>query len=600
MKKRKVIKKGSSDFKTIIEDNGYFVDKTMLIKDFMDDSSYTLLMPRPKRFGKTLNLSMIDHFYDIQKKESEKLFSEFAISKEIDFCKKHQNKYPVINISLKSIKETDWNKCLYKFKSIVSNLYQKNYYLLQSDKLEIHEKHIFKNIILKKTDEIELKESLFKLSIYLKKHFKQKVIILVDEYDAPIISAFNNTNSPIKSADKENKTYYQKVISFMQGFLGDVYKDNDDNLKKGLLTGVMRVGRESIFSEWNNFEVYGITSPYHADKFGFTKNETEELLSYFQLQNKIEDVAKWYDGYKFGDIKQIYNPWSIVTYVAKNKEGFKPHWVNTGSDTLIRDRILQPDIDKTYNNLQKLISGKNIIKDIEENFVFADFDTDRDLLWTLLTYSGYLTQVKQVDTETYELKIPNFEIKGIFKKMIIKWLSNKINFRKDLLISTSKSLINNNIRKFEIGFKQILDDTVSYFDFSPVRDSKGKEIKIPKEQFFHIYTLGLLTILSDDYIISSNRESGEGRYDIVLIPRNIKNNGIIIEIKQTNNKGETETSEKFTKRINDKIDEALEQIERKQYYKTLLTHRIELDKIIRVPIVFVGKEPYITKLNGKI
>ncbi len=587
MKQKKVIRKGSSDFKTIIEDNGYFVDKTMLIKEFFDNGNYTMLMPRPKRFGKTLNLSMIEHFFDIQKTDSAKLFPEFEIANEKDFCKEHQNKYPVINISLKDIDETNWNDCLDSFKEIIVELYENFDFLLQSNKLTDTEKARFNEIILENASLTKYKSSLKNLSAYLKKHFNKKVIILVDEYDTPIINGFYYTN---KNKNNENITYYENVISFMRSFLGKTFKGNDDNLKKGLLTGVMRVGRESIFSKWNNFEVFGITSPYFADKFGFTKSETEKLLTYFNLQKEKEKLAIWYDGYKFGDIENIYNPWSIVSYVLNIKNGYKPYWVNTGSDVLIRDKILQPDIDKTYNTLQKLISGESITKEIEDNFVFSDFETDRELLWTLLTYSGYLTIEKNIELETYELKIPNFEIKGIFKKTIIKWLTNKIKFRKDLLISTSKNLINNEIEEFEIGFKQILGDTLSYFDTSSNKQG---------EQFFHVYTLGLLAILSDDYIINSNRESGEGRYDIVLIPRNTENYGIIIEIKHIENQQETENKKDFIDRINNKIDEALEQIERKKYYKTLLAHKIELDKIKRVPIIFAGKEPYITKLPAR-
>ncbi len=591
MNQKKVIRKGSSNFKTIIEDNGYFVDKTMLIKEFFDNGNYTMLMPRPKRFGKTLNLSMIEHFFDIQKSDSSKLFTEFEITKEKDFCEKHQNKYPIINISLKDIDETNWNDCLDSFKSLISKMYDKYDFLLKSDKLKDNDKEKYKNIISETATDTKFKESLENLSNYLQKHFGEKVIILVDEYDTPIINGFYYTN---KNKKNESITYYENVISFMRTFFGKAFKGNDDNLKKGLLTGVMRVGRESIFSKWNNFEVYGITMPHFADKFGFTKSETEKLLTYFNLQDEIKNLAKWYDGYKFYNISQIYNPWSIVSYVLNKEAGYRPYWVNTGSDVLIRDRILQPDLDKTYKTLQKLISGESIIKEIEDNFVFSDFETDRELLWTLLTYSGYLTQVRHIELETYELKIPNFEIKGIFKKIIIKWLTNKIKFRKDLLISTSKNLINNEIEEFEVGFKQILGDTLSYFDTATVK-THGR-VSQQSEQFFHVYTLGLLAILSDDYIISSNRESGEGRYDIVLIPRNTENYGIIIEIKQIKNQQETEKKKDFIDRINNKIDEALEQIERKKYYKTLLAHRIELDKIKRVPIVFAGKEPYITKL----
>ncbi len=587
MKQKKVIRKGSSDFKTIIEDNGYFVDKTMLIKEFFDNGNYTMLMPRPKRFGKTLNLSMIEHFFDIQKKESAKLFTEFEIANEKDFCKVHQNKYPVINISLKKVKERDWTKFLEKFKILLSKIYKQHRYLLKSDKLENDEKQYFESIILETASETKFEESLINLAIYLTKHFNKKVIILVDEYDAPIISAFSNTNSPIKSNDKENKTYYEKIINFMQSFLGETFKGNEDSLKKGLLTGVMRVGKESIFSEWNNFEVYGITMPYFSDKFGFTKSEIEKLLTYFNLQDDSEKIAKWYDGYKFGNISEIYNPWSIVSYVLNNKAGFRAYWVNTSNDSMLKERI---KVENIKNAVVELINNKTIIRTIKENFVFPDFEHNTELIWTLLFNGGFITPVRTVSLNRYEFKIPNYELKFVFTNIILEWIENRYKFNQDLLINTSTDLINNNLSDFETGFKQILGDTLSYFDTA--QDKQG-------EQFFHVYTLGLLAVLSDDYIISSNRESGEGRYDIVLIPRNTKNNGIIIEIKQIENQQENEKNKDFIDRINNKIDEALEQIERKKYYKTLLAHGIELDKIKRVPIVFAGKEPYITKLPSE-
>ena len=582
MESKKTIRKGSSDFKTIIEDNGYFVDKTMLIKEFFENGNYTLLMPRPKRFGKTLNLSMIEYFFDIQKKDDKKLFSIFEITKENEFCEKHQNKYPVINISLKGVKETNWDTCLDKFKNLISNLYKEHRFLLQSDKLEKDEKQIITNIISETATDAKYKDSLKTLSSYLKKHFNQKVIILVDEYDAPIISAFNNTNNPIKSGDKENKTFYENVINFMQGFLGEAYKGNND-LKKGLLTGVMRVGRESIFSEWNNFEVYGITSTYFADKFGFTKKETEKLLNYFNLQDDNEQITKWYDGYRFGNISEIYNPWSIVSYIVNKNDGFKAYWVNTSNDSMLKERIR---VENIKNAVVELINNKTIIKTIKENFVFPDFEHNTELIWTLLFNAGFITPVKNISLNRYEFRIPNYELKFVFTNIILEWIENRYKFNQDLLINTSTDLINNNLSDFEIGFKQILGDTLSYFDTASNKQG---------EQFFHVYTLGLLAVLSDDYIISSNRESGEGRYDIVLIPRNSNNNGIIIEIKQIENQQENEDDTDFIDRINDKINEALEQIERKKYYKTLLAHRIELEKIKRVPIVFAGKEPYILK-----
>ena len=478
----------------------------------------------------------------------------------------------------------------------VAKLYKQHGFLLKSEKLEIDEKIIFENIISKKANEVEYKESLENLSYYLYKHFNAKVIILVDEYDAPIISAFNNTNNPIKSTDKENKTFYEKAINFMQGFLGDAYKGNENNLKKGLLTGVMRVGRESIFSEWNNFDVFGITIPYFADSFGFTQFETKEMLTYFGLQDRINEIKKWYDGYKFGDINNIYNPWSIVNYISKEKAGFKPYWVNSGDYSLIKNRIVESGVK---DKIQELIEGKTIDKELKDNFVFSDFETDIELIWTLLTYNGYLTQIEESKYGNYKLKIPNNEVKIVFTDIIMTWLNRKVKIKRDLLISTAENLINNEIVKFEKGFRQIIGDTVSYFDTAKKTNKDSKEIIVSPEQIYQVYTLGLLTILSDDYIIKSNKESGEGKYDIILIPHDKTINGIVIEIKQVNNQKDNEEYNDFAKRINNKIENALEQIERKKYYKELQTHKIKLDKIIRVAIIFAGKEPYITKLETK-
>ncbi len=596
MENIKTIKKGSSDFKTMIEDNGYFVDKTMLIKDFFEDSSYTLLITRPKRFGKTLNLSMIEHFFDIQKPESSKLFAEFAISKEMDFCKKHQNKYPVINISLKSIKETTWEKCLETFKNHISTLYGEYKFLLQSEKLDKYEKSLFERVLMKTANDAEYKNSLKSLSNYLTIHFGQKCIVLVDEYDAPIISAFNNTNNPIKSPDKENKTYYENVINFMQGFLGEAYKGNDDNLKKGLLTGVMRVGRESIFSEWNNFDVFGITIPYYSNSFGFTQTETGKILQDFGLSDRLEEVKRWYNGYKFGDCDNIYNPWSIVNYISKEKAGFKPYWINSGDYSLIKSRIIELGVKET---IQNLIEGKTIDKELKENFIFQDFEKNTELLWTLLTDNGYLTQVEESKYGNYRLRIPNNEVKIVFTDIIMSWLNEEVKITRDLLIATSENLINNRIREFEKGFKQIIGDTISYFDTAEKIDNQSKEKLITHEQIYHVYTLGLLTILVDDYMIKSNRESGQGRYDIMLIPYDKNKNGVIIEIKSIEGQKDNEEKTKFNKRVNHEISEALNQIEKNKYYTELISNKIKPENIIKLAIVFAGKEPYVKKITDK-
>lgn len=365
----------------------------------------------------------------------------------------------------------------------------------------------------------------------------------------------------------------------MQGFLGEAYKGNL-NLKKGLLTGVLRVGKESIFSEWNNFSVFGITIPYFSDQFGFTQSEVEKMLSYFDLSDMKDNIKKWYDGYKFGDIDNIYNPWSIVNYISKEKAGFKPYWVNSGSYSLIKSRITE---DGVKQNVQDLIEGKIIEKEVKENFVFQDFERNTELIWSLLTDSGYLTQEGKAKYGNYKLRIPNYEVRIVFTEIIMGWLNEELKITRDLLISTCEHLINNRISEFDKGFKQIVGDTLSYYDTSQKNTTN--------EQIYHVYTLGLLAILTDDYIIKSNRESGEGRYDIMLIPYDRSQNGIVIELKTLSSRI------KEPAQINAEIDTALSQIERNKYYKELIDNKIKPNKIIKLPIVFVGKEPHIIKIS---
>ena len=571
MSERKKIQKGNSDFKYIVGNNGYFVDKTLLVKEFHENDDHVLLIPRPRRFGKTLNLSMIEHFFDINKKESASLFTEFKISAEKGFCQAHQNKYPVINLSLKSVRGNDWEGCLLHLKRVVSEAYQEHKYLLKSDKLEDYEKQSITEIILKKGGQPDYAFSLFNLSKYLKAHFGAEAIILVDEYDTPIIDGYK-------------EKYYGEVIKFMQVFMGSAFKGNP-YLHKGLITGIMRIARESIFSEMNNIGVYTITSLYFADKFGFTETETKEALAYFGLEAHFPEVQKWYNGYQFGNTGQIYNPWSIVNYISRHEEGFKAYWINTGTDSLIKERILEPDIDQTYDTLQQLVAGQTVEKVIDESFVFSDFATNRELLWTLLAFSGYLTQVKEVRRNTYLLKIPNYEIKTVFQDIVMAWLHRDVKVQRELLISTAEHLVNNRLQAFEKGFKKIMGDTFSYFD-------TGGEA----EKAYQAYVLGLLAVIGDDYLIRSNRESGEGRYDIMLMPHDKARYGVVIEIKRIEGRKKKETEEAFSKRINATLTEAAHQIEQKNYYKELLAHQIE--KIIQLPIVFAGKNLLFCRYNS--
>ena len=569
MSEKKRILRGNSDFESMINGNGYFVDKTIFLKEFMNSGDHVLVMPRPRRFGKTLNLSMTEYFFDIQKPESKKLFREFKINEEKAFCEEHQNKYPVISISFKNVDGDDWKTCMTEIRDKITNLFRKHKKLLSSDRLESYEKKFVEQIIHEKGKPKDYRSALEKLSHYLNIYFEKKVIILIDEYDAPIISGFNNG-------------YYDEIIKFMKSFLGNALKDNT-NLEISLVTGILRIAKESIFPGINNVGVYAITSNYFSDHFGFTEQETIELLKYFGLQNQFQQIKHWYNGYQFGSTQNIYNPWSISSYVNLKDDGFKTYWVNTSSDDLIKKRIIEPDVRE---DLQKLIMNEHLIKAIEENFVFTEFNTDSELLWTLLTFTGYLTINRHIVDEDYELRIPNNEVKKVFKKFIIKWLNNDVKIKRNLLYDTAGHLVHNHINDFEAGFKKIMGDTFSYFD-----TGKGESEKV-----YQSYLLGLLACIGDDYLIKSNRESGEGRYDIMLLPKDKAKfpNGIVIEIKQLEKK-EKEDKNGLANRVNNAIDEAFQQIEEKEYYKELVSN--DIPNIIKLPIVFVGKNPYVNKLT---
>ncbi len=559
---------GNSDFKSIIENNNYFVDKSLLIKEVIKAQKQVILLPRPRRFGKTLNLSMLQYYFDIKQAEKPNLFSELYIWKTENEIKEKHNKYPVIYVSFKDAKERNWKECLELIKDEIAELFITNNFLLETEILVESEKVDFQNIINKTAKNTTYQKSLKKLSKYLTNYYNQKVVILIDEYDTPIQAGFNK--------------YYENAISFMRNLLSGAFKDNK-YLYKGVITGILRVSRESIFTGLNNVSVYSILDDGFSDKFGFTENETKQIISDFNVPTEYEFIKKWYDGYKIGKTNDIYNPWSILNYAISYESGFKTFWANTSSDELIKEQLKKKDANYTREQLLKLINNETIDKEIDDNFVFPDLLTDKELLWTLLTFSGYLTSKNKTGRKTYDLAIPNYEVKTVFQDIILKWLNTDVHIKRTTLIDTTKYLINNEIDKFEKGFKEIIGDTFSYFD-----------INGEPENVYQSYVLGLLAIIGDDYIIKSNRESGTGRYDILLIPHDKTKYGIVIEIKQII-RDEKDNIEKFNKKIDDKIKEAKTQIDKNKYYMELLDNKIS--KIIKLPIVFAGKEPYITLIN---
>lgn len=569
MKDQKKIIRGKSIFEFVLGRNGYYVDKTLLAKEFLSNNDTVLVVPRPRRFGKTFNLSMLEYFFDINKKENAHLFDDLKITKDKAFCKAHQSKYAVINITFKNSKGIDWESCFQFMKTEITELYRNHDYLLESPNLKEYEKNDIKKIILGEGSRNDYIYSLFKLSQYLYAHFEAKVIILIDEYDTPIIEGFS-------------KGFYDEAIEFMRPLLGKALKDNL-HLEKGLITGIMRIAKESLFSGLNNAGVYTLTSLAFSDKFGFTEEEMKEILAYFQLEDYFDDVKKWYDGYRFGDTTQIYNPWSIVNFVSRYEEGFKAWWVNTGSDTLIRKRITEPDVENTYNTLQNLILGQTIERNLYENFSFPNFDIQKELLWTLLTFAGYLTVAEPKGDDKYDLRIPNYEIRRVFKDIVVVWLEVEYRVVRFHLERTVQHLLNNRLKSFEEGLRQIMGDTISYWDTAA-----------EPERVYQAYVLGVLAIIGNDYLVRSNRESGKGRYDVMIMPFDKSRVGILMEIKQVaRNKNEKQAS--FNERINKTLREARAQMELKKYYQELVSHQITT--IVKVPLVFAEKVPYVFPID---
>lgn len=559
MNRRKQLRIGTSDYQQFIATNGYFVDKTLFIKEVIDNAHEVMLIPRPRRFGKTLNLSMLRYYFDAGLKDTAKLFEPYLIWKEAGYYTAQQSKYPVIYLTLKGAKATTFETSQQDIYLILTAIYRDFQWLLEKNILNASEKADFQKITSRQANSSIYETSLKNLCSYLYRYYGEKTIVIMDEYDAPIHTGFQYG-------------FYDAIIQTMKSLMGATFKDNP-YLYKGVITGILRIAKESIFSDFNNPGIFTTLSYSFADKFGFTEAEVQKLLAYFGLEEKFDLAKEWYDGYQFGDIKSIYNPWSILNYLDKYREGLKPYWVNSSSDELIKNQITAKNAADIRTDLETLIKGRTIEKYIDENIIFSDFHKDKEVFWALLLFSGYLSVTHTYRGGWYQLSIPNQEVKTLFTKIILEWLKRNLHIRFDTLRAMAHSLTTNQIDAFKIHFKSIMSDTFSYFD-----------VHTEPERVYQAYVLGLLSMLGDDYVIKSNRESGKGRYDILLLPRNLADYGIIMEIKQLD-------KDANQKNIQAELKAALGQIQKNQYYKELEAH--EVQKRIEMAMVFVGKEVYL-------
>ena len=556
-RKKKKLPIGISDFKEIIENNYYYFDKTKFIENILEDGSKVKLFTRPRRFGKTLNISMLKYFFDIKNKdENKKLFENLEISKSGYFEK--QGNFFVISISFKNYDTENWESGFNTIKNEIKLLYNE-FYLIR-DNLNQSDLADFDAIWLKK-DNADWINSLFNLTRYLYELSGKKVVVLIDEYDQPIIDSYIKGN-------------YEKCIAFFKAFYGKVLKDNN-YLEMGILTGILRVAKENVFSGLNNLEVHTILDDEFTEYFGIMENEVEKSLEDFDLKYELNDVQKWYNGYLFGE-KKVYNPWSIINFL--NRGNLKSYWVNTSGNGLIK-LYLQKLKNDIFDDFSKLLNKESILKRINNNMTFENLKTNFGKnIWNLFFHSGYLTLADKYDVmkKNASIKIPNKEILEMFSEMFIE-----IYFKdSETFLDMTDTLATGNIEKFKFELNKILLENIGIFDV----------IGIYKEQFYHGLMLGLILMLKNEYEISSNNFSGKGRYDLLLKPKNIfeRKEGIIIELKAINIDNLKLNSEKIHKKLLNECEVALHQIEEKEY--TSILKNAGIDNILKIGIAFFGKE----------
>ena len=529
---------GVENFKEIINNNCYYVDKTKFIEEILNDGSKIKLFTRPRRFGKTLNISTIKHFFDIKNnEENRKLFNNLDIEKSV--CIKEQGQYPIIFISMKGIKDITWEEAKSSLKILISKLYSEFKYLL--DDLDEFDLPRFKKYLLADIDFANLKNALEFLTRVLYEKHKKEVILLIDEYDSPLISAYEHN-------------YYDEAINFFKVFYGEALKTND-YLKMGIITGIIRVIKAGIFSDLNNLRVYSILDKQYSDFFGFTEKEVEKMLIDFNIEYNLPEVKSWYDGYKFGDT-EVYNPWSILNFV-QNRE-LEGYWIGTSGNFLIKE-VLKDSNSEINISLEKLFNGEKIEEVITGNSDLSSLLSYHEI-WELLLFSGYLTVDKKIDEDVYSLRLPNKEIRKFFKNEFIDITFGVSEFRK-----TMETLKNNKIEEFEKNLQNILLKSTSYMD--------GKN-----ENFYHGLFLGMSFYLDNKYSVKSNREAGLGRYDVLIEPINKKERAFILEFKVTDSE---KNLEKFSKK-------ALEQIINKKYNIELIKKGIK--DITYIGIAFYKKQ----------
>lgn len=560
---KKGIPIGIDDFKILIERQGYFVDKSLFIKEILDDISAVKLITRPRRFGKTLNISMLKYFFEKTNADTSQLFRNLKIWKQGEEYIRHQGQYPIISLTFKDVKYRAFDNCLENLNSIIGEEYRNHKYLLEDDNIDEFDKVQYIEICNEKAGYVKLSTSLKLLIRLLYQYHKKEIIVLMDEYDTPINHGYISG-------------YYDDIIDFMRNFLGGGLKGNP-NLKTAVIIGIYRVAKESIFSGFNNLKVCSVIHDFYSDKFGFTGEEVEEILTYYGAGEKMENVKDWYNGYVLGDHTEIYNPWSIMNYAEQKK--LQPYWVNTSSNDIIRDILIRTDTG-VKKKIKLLIEGQEI-KDVTVNtdMNFRDIQNKDvivgDVLWNILLVSGYLKPENlrlELGRTKCDMRIPNREIALLYEDTISDWFRNG-EITGERIRELLYNLVEGDMDKFIKGFEHVVRKTFSYFDVG----------ENTSENFYHAFILGILVNLDGRYKVKSNIESGDGRPDLLIIPNDKTKKGVVIEFKVVES-GDARLME-------EKAKEALQQMKLKKYKEEIINSGIR--EVLEVAIVFFKKKVHI-------
>ena len=524
---------GITDYKELVS-NYYYVDKTLLLKEFLDSKPKVSLFTRPRRFGKTLTMNMIKTFFEISEEDNSIYFKDKHIWNFGKQYQDQQGKYPVIFITFKDVKYSSWQDTYQAIQHAIATEYQRHSILLESDKCDEYEKDYFRKVANGSISKVSMARALEVLSRMLNKHYGQSAIIIIDEYDTPIQQGYS-------------AGFYQEVTGFMRNLLSGAFKDNP-NLSYGFLTGILRIAKESIFSGLNNLKVHSILDEQYDEYFGFSKEEVKEMANYYDVLDKYEEICDWYDGYRFGD-KEIFNPWSVINYFSNNCKP-QAYWISTADNSIIRQIVSQADSDTT-EGLRQLLQGKSVSSYVDISLIYPEIKSDPTTIYSFLLSAGYLKIIKKellYDGNCIcEIAIPNKEINFVYQKEILSSLSKHI--PQPTVIAIQKAINSQDVDSLEKSLQKLLLNCISSFDYA-------------HENFYHGLLLGICAILTDTYYLDSNKESGLGRYDIQLKPINKNLPGIIIEIKTLKSISE---GNDIDQKLLQSAQTALNQIEEKQY-----------------------------------